>query len=50
LPLYLAISGAKLVMLAPAGHIFTSDQEEAAHRAILQFLDAVAGQRREMQA
>jgi 3-oxoadipate enol-lactonase len=44
------IPGAKLVMLPHAGHIFTSDQEEAAHRAILEFLDAVAGQHREMQA
>lgn len=32
------IPGAKLVMLAHASHIFTTDQPQAAHRAILDFL------------
>jgi len=32
------IPGAKLVMLARAGHVFTTDQPQAAHRAILEFL------------
>ncbi|MBZ5533170.1 MAG: alpha/beta hydrolase [Acidobacteriia bacterium] len=32
------IPGAKLVMLAHASHILTTDQPEAAHRAILEFL------------
>jgi pimeloyl-ACP methyl ester carboxylesterase len=32
------ISGAKLVMLAHASHIFTTDKPEEAHRAILEFL------------
>jgi 3-oxoadipate enol-lactonase len=32
------IPGAKLVMLSNASHIFTTDQTEAAHRAILNFL------------
>jgi 3-oxoadipate enol-lactonase len=32
------IPGAKLVMLSNASHIFTTDQPEAAHRAILSFL------------
>jgi len=33
------IAGAKLVMLPNASHIFPTDQPEAAHRAILDFLD-----------
>lgn len=37
------IPGAKLVMLAHAGHIFTTDQPEAAPRAILEFLAEQAG-------
>ena len=34
------IAGAKLVMLPQASHIFTTDQPEAAHHAILEFLAA----------
>jgi pimeloyl-ACP methyl ester carboxylesterase len=34
------ISGAKLVMLPNASHIFPTDQPEASHRAILEFLAA----------
>jgi pimeloyl-ACP methyl ester carboxylesterase len=34
------IPGAKLILLAHASHIFTTDQPEAAHRAILEFLEA----------
>ena len=37
------IHGAKLVLLPNAGHIFTTDQTEAAHGAILEFLAAQAG-------
>jgi len=37
------IPGAKLVMIAHASHLFTTDQPEAAHRAILEFLNARAG-------
>jgi pimeloyl-ACP methyl ester carboxylesterase len=37
------IAGAKLVMLPHAGHIFTTDQPEAAHHAILEFLAAQTG-------
>ena len=44
------IPGAKLVMLPHASHIFATDQPEAAHHAILEFLAAQAGQRRPMQA
>ena len=33
------IAGAKLVMLPKASHIFTTDQPEKAHAAILQFLE-----------
>jgi 3-oxoadipate enol-lactonase len=33
------IPGAKLVLLANASHIFTTDQPEAAHRAVLEFLE-----------
>jgi pimeloyl-ACP methyl ester carboxylesterase len=37
------ISGAKLVMLSPASHIFTTDQPQEAHRAILEFLEHCSG-------
>jgi 3-oxoadipate enol-lactonase len=33
------IPGAKLVLLPAASHIFTTDQTEAAHKAILEFLE-----------
>jgi len=36
------IPGAKLVLLPHAGHIFTTDQTEAAHEAILEFVAAQA--------
>jgi pimeloyl-ACP methyl ester carboxylesterase len=39
------IPGAKLILLTHASHIFTTDQSEAAHRAILEFLE---GQNREL--
>ena len=44
------IPGAKLVMLPHASHIFMTDQPEAAHRAVVDFLAAQTPQRREMQA
>jgi pimeloyl-ACP methyl ester carboxylesterase len=37
------IPGAKLVMIPNASHLFLTDQTEAAHRAILKFLDTQAG-------
>jgi pimeloyl-ACP methyl ester carboxylesterase len=37
------IPGAKLVMLPHASHIFTTDQPEAAHGAVLEFLATQAG-------
>jgi 3-oxoadipate enol-lactonase len=37
------IPGAKLVLIPHASHIFSTDQPEAAHRAILEFLAATAG-------
>lgn len=37
------IPGAKLVILPQASHIFTTDQPEAAHRAILEFLGSQDG-------
>jgi 3-oxoadipate enol-lactonase len=37
------IPGAKLVMIPHAGHIFLTDQTQAAHHAILEFLDQQAG-------
>jgi 3-oxoadipate enol-lactonase len=37
------IPGAKLVMIPHASHLFLTDQTEAAHRAILEFLNAQAG-------
>jgi pimeloyl-ACP methyl ester carboxylesterase len=44
------IPGAKLVVLPRASHIFTTDQPEAAHGAILSFLDAQATRKRERTA
>jgi len=35
------IPGARLVVLPNAGHIFTTDQADEAHRAILRFLESV---------
>jgi pimeloyl-ACP methyl ester carboxylesterase len=40
------IPGAKLVLLPHASHIYSTDQTEAAHEAILEFLAAQAGQRK----
>ena len=40
------IPGAKLVMIPQASHIYPTDQPEASHRAILEFLAAQTGQRR----
>jgi pimeloyl-ACP methyl ester carboxylesterase len=37
-------------MLPHASHIFMTDQPEAAHRAVVDFLAAQTAQRREMQA
>jgi pimeloyl-ACP methyl ester carboxylesterase len=37
------IPGAKLVMIPHASHLFTTDHTEAAHRAILEFLNEQAG-------
>lgn len=37
------IPGAKLVMIPHASHLFVTDQTEAAHRIILEFLHAQAG-------
>jgi 3-oxoadipate enol-lactonase len=37
------IPGAKLVMIPHASHLFLTDQTEASHRAILQFLSQQAG-------
>jgi len=37
------ISGAKLLLLQNASHIFTTDQTEAAHRAIMEFLESQRG-------
>ena len=37
------IPGAKLVMIPHASHLFTTDQTEAAHRAILKFLNQQIG-------
>lgn len=41
------IPGAKMVLLPDASHIFTTDQPEAAHNAILEFLGAQATRKRE---
>jgi pimeloyl-ACP methyl ester carboxylesterase len=37
------IPGAKLVLLPNAGHLFTTDQPEAAHKALMSFLGNGAG-------
>src|SRR5260370_6958862 len=37
------IPGAKLVMIPHASHIFTTDQPQAAHQAITEFLEKTAG-------
>jgi len=42
------IPGAKLVMLAHASHIYPTDQTEASHGAILEFLTAQTAQHREV--
>ena len=44
------ISGAKLVLIANASHIFLTDQTAAAHTAILDFLGAQATRQRERPA
>jgi pimeloyl-ACP methyl ester carboxylesterase len=44
------IPGAKLVMIPHASHIFTTDQPDAAHPAILEFLDAQATRKRQRPA
>src|SRR5260370_8985 len=44
------IPGAKLVVIPRASHIFNTDQPDAAHSAILQFLDAQATRKREQPA
>jgi pimeloyl-ACP methyl ester carboxylesterase len=41
------IPGAKLVVIPRASHIFTTDQPDIAHGAILEFLDAQATRKRE---
>jgi 3-oxoadipate enol-lactonase len=41
------ISGAKLVMIPRASHIFNTDQPEVAHRAILEFLASQATRKQE---
>jgi 3-oxoadipate enol-lactonase len=44
------IPGAKLAMIPRASHIFLTDQTEAAHQAILDFLDGQATRKRERPA
>jgi 3-oxoadipate enol-lactonase len=44
------IPGAKLVIIPGASHIFTTDQPDAAHGTILDFLDAQATRKRERTA
>ena len=44
------IPGAKLVVIPHASHIFNTDQPEAAHSAIMEFLDAQATRKREQPA
>jgi pimeloyl-ACP methyl ester carboxylesterase len=34
------ISGSKLVMIPQASHIFSTDQPEAAHKPVMEFLSA----------
>jgi 3-oxoadipate enol-lactonase len=41
---------AKLVIIRRASHIFTTDQPDAAHSTILEFLDAQATRKRERPA
>jgi 3-oxoadipate enol-lactonase len=41
------IPGAKLAVIPRAGHIFTTDQPDVAHGAILEFLEAQATRKRE---
>jgi pimeloyl-ACP methyl ester carboxylesterase len=42
-----AIRGGRLVIIPKASHIFTTDQPEAAHAAILEFLGAQATRQHE---
>jgi pimeloyl-ACP methyl ester carboxylesterase len=42
--------GAKLVLIPRAGHVFTTDQTEVAHVAILEFLGAQATRQQERSA
>jgi 3-oxoadipate enol-lactonase len=44
------IPGAKLAIISRASHIFTTDQADAAHSTILEFLDAQATRKRERPA
>ena len=44
------IPGAKLAMIPRASHIFLTDQTEAAHQAILEFLGGQATRNRERPA
>ena len=44
------IPNAKLVLIPRAGHIFTTDQPEPSHRAILDFLTAQGGASSQVQA
>jgi 3-oxoadipate enol-lactonase len=44
------IPGAKLVMIPNASHILSTDQPDAVHRAVLDFLDAQSGRQLHMQA
>jgi pimeloyl-ACP methyl ester carboxylesterase len=44
------IPGAKLVMIPHASHILSTDQPDAVHRAVIDFLDAQAGRHLHMQA
>jgi pimeloyl-ACP methyl ester carboxylesterase len=43
------IPNARLEMIPRASHIFPTDQTEAAHRAMLEFLNAHANNRRQLQ-
>jgi pimeloyl-ACP methyl ester carboxylesterase len=38
------IPGAKLVLLERAGHLFSTDQTQAAHQPILEFLSSHTGE------
>lgn len=44
------IPGAQLVLLDHAGHLFSTDQTEAAHRAVLEFLSSTRATERERAA